>query len=64
MVQTCHFIGDSINGSEYDVAHVKWSGSWRMPTNDQIEELVNHSTSTWTKYNPLAELSVLKLFEK
>jgi len=30
--------------SEYDVAHVKWGGSWRMPTSDEFEELVENCT--------------------
>lgn len=29
----------SISGTSYDVAHVKWGGSWRMPTLDEIKEL-------------------------
>ncbi len=24
---------------EYDVAHVKWGGSWRMPTTNEVQEL-------------------------
>ena len=31
-----------------DVAHVKWGGSWRMPTHDELKELLNTSNSTWT----------------
>lgn len=34
-----------------DVAHVKWGGSWRMPTRDEIKELVNNCTWKWTTYN-------------
>ena len=36
---------------EDDVAHVKWGGSWRMPTFDEKNELVNKCTSTWTTQN-------------
>ncbi|MBO4315774.1 MAG: hypothetical protein J5867_07425, partial [Prevotella sp.] len=25
-------LGSDISGTEYDVAHVKWGGNWRMPT--------------------------------
>lgn len=32
-------IGDNICGSQYDVAHVKWGSSWRMPTYAEFEEL-------------------------
>ena len=32
-------IGTDITGTEYDVAHVKWGGPWKMPTLDQVQEL-------------------------
>lgn len=44
-------IGSNISGTQYDVAHVKWGGSWRMPTLDEIKELVNNCTWKWTTYN-------------
>ena len=34
-----------------DVAHVKWGGSWRMPTKDEIEELHDKCSWTWTTVN-------------
>ena len=36
---------------EDDVAHVKWGGSWRMPTLDEQNELLNNCTWTWTTLN-------------
>lgn len=42
-------IGDDIAGTEYDVAHVKWGGSWRMPSLDQIKELLDNCTQKWTQ---------------
>ena len=36
---------------EDDVAHVKWGGSWRMPTLDEQKELLNKCTWTWTTLN-------------
>jgi len=33
---------------EDDVAHVKWGGSWRMPTADEWKELCDNCTWTWT----------------
>ena len=33
-------IGDDIAGTQYDVAHVKWGGSWVMPSHTQILELL------------------------
>ena len=29
----------SICGTEYDIAHVKWGGNWRMPTFNELKEL-------------------------
>lgn len=36
---------------EDDVAHVRWGGSWRMPTKDEIEELVKKCIWEWTTKN-------------
>jgi hypothetical protein len=38
---TCHDLGSDIAGSEYDVAHVRWGGSWVIPSKAQIQELVS-----------------------
>ena len=32
-------IGTNINGTGYDVAHVKWGAGWQMPTDVEIKEL-------------------------
>lgn len=42
---SCHNLGDDIAGTQYDVAHVIWGGSWVMPSSDQIDELINNCTS-------------------
>lgn len=34
-----------------DVAHVKWGGTWRMPTMAEQDELRNNCTWTWTIQN-------------
>lgn len=31
-----------------DVAHVKWGGNWRMPTQTELNELLDNCTWTWT----------------
>ena len=36
----CHDLGESISGTEYDVANMKWGGNWQMPTLEQLEELL------------------------
>ena len=33
---------------EDDVAHVKWGGNWRMPTEAEITELLQNCAWTWT----------------
>ena len=48
---TCHDLGSDIAGTQYDVAHVKWGGSWMIPSLDQITELVNNCTYTWISIN-------------
>ncbi len=35
-------------GTDKDVAHVKWGGSWRMPTYSELNELVDHCDWRWT----------------
>ena len=37
--------------ADYDVAHVKWGGDWRMPTSDEQWELYNDCTWQWTNIN-------------
>lgn len=44
-------LGNSICGTQYDVAHMKWGGSWRMPTIDEFKELVNKCTWVSTTIN-------------
>ena len=36
---------------EDDAAHVNWGGSWRMPTLEEYDELINKCTWTWTTQN-------------
>ena len=48
---------------EDDVAHVKWGGSWRMPTKAEQDELRNNCTWTWydsgnTEFNGIAGYKV------
>ena len=48
---TCHRLGNDIAGTQYDVAHVKWGGSWVMPSKEQQDELKNNCTYNWTTEN-------------
>lgn len=36
---------------EDDAAHVNWGGNWRMPTDAEIQELLDNCTSVWTTEN-------------
>ena len=45
------YLGDDIAGTSYDVAHVRWGGSWVMPSLAQAQELINHCSSKWTSMN-------------
>ena len=38
---------------EDDAAHVVWGGDWRMPTSEEIEELITECTWTWTKIDDI-----------
>ena len=51
-------IGTNIAGTQYDVAHRKWGGSWQMPTADQFRELIVNCTHEYTMINGVR---VLKL---
>ncbi len=35
----------------HDAAHVKWGGSWRMPTDQELGDLCNKCDWTWTTMN-------------
>lgn len=50
-IETCHNIGGDITGSEYDVAHVHWGGSWVMPSQEQFLELISNSSYTGATVN-------------
>ena len=38
----------SIEGTEDDVAHITWKGSWRLPTKEEWEELSSKCNWKWT----------------
>lgn len=51
-------MGDDIAGTDHDVAHVKWGGNWRMPSKDEIQELVSDCTWTAATQNGVAGYTV------
>ena len=44
-------IGTEIGGTDYDVAHVKWGGNWRLPTQKEFRELADKCSWDWVKVN-------------
>ena len=44
-------IGSDISGTEYDVARIEWGNNWRIPTLDEMKELINCCTWEWTTIN-------------
>lgn len=44
-------IGEDIAGTEYDAATANWGSDWRMPTKEQMRELVDNCTWEWTQIN-------------
>lgn len=44
-------LGSDIAGTQYDVAYVRWGGSWVMPSEEQQDELLNNCTYEWTMEN-------------
>ena len=44
-------IGDDIAGTDYDAATVNMGASWRMPSKEQIEELINNTSRLWVQVN-------------
>ena len=36
---------------EHDAAHVQWGGEWRMPTRQELDDLVKKCDWTWKKVN-------------
>lgn len=44
-------MSDISGNAQYDAATANWGGSWRMPTGEQMEELVEHCEWEWTQVN-------------
>lgn len=42
-------IGSDIAGTGYDVARVRMGSPWRMPSDEQMEELINNCSRQWTQ---------------
>ena len=44
-------MSDISGNAQYDAATANWGGSWRMPTREQMQELVDHCEWEWTQVN-------------
>lgn len=44
-------MSDISGNVQYDAATANWGGSWRMPTVEEVEELVVHCEWEWTQVN-------------
>lgn len=44
-------IGEDISGTEYDAATVNLGKDWRMPTKEEMQELIDNCTWEWTQIN-------------
>ena len=42
---------DDIKGTSRDVAHIEWGGTWRLPTRDEFQELIDNCDYEWTEQN-------------
>lgn len=49
---------ENISGTEYDIAHVQWGGTWRMPTREEQKELVEQCE--WEKDTYIGKTSIDK----
>lgn len=48
----------SIAGTQYDAATKNWGGTWRMPTKEEMDELLTKCKWTWTTLNGIAGYKV------
>ena len=44
-------MGDMSGNPQYDAAAANWGGGWRMPTRDEMQELVDNCEWEWTQIN-------------
>ena len=50
--------GDEVLAPEHDAAHVHWGGGWRMPTRQELDDLVGKCEWTWTTVNDVQGYAV------
>lgn len=40
-----------ISGTKYDIATVQWGSQWRLPSDNEIKELIDNTSYVWTSRN-------------
>ncbi len=48
----------SISGSKYDIARLKWAETWRIPSCNEMEELMSQCKWIWTEKNGIPGFAV------
>ena len=54
-------MGDISGNVNYDAATANWGSNWRMPTNAEVEELLEECTWTWTTQSGVIGMKVTGL---
>ena len=54
-----HYIGNDISGTSYDVAHMKWGDGARMPSLEEIKELLDNCSWSLSTYNGVKGKTVI-----
>lgn len=50
-LESYDYIGTEISGTKYDAASASWGDEWRMPTKNEVEELINECEWIRDEYN-------------
>lgn len=48
-----------ISATIYDIARAKWGGKWRVPTRQEMDELINACTWEWTTIDDISGYKVI-----
>lgn len=52
-------ISDVSGNAQYDAVSANWGGSWRMPTKDEMQELLDYCELEWTQINGVKGATVV-----
>ena len=53
-------LGDISGNANYDAATANWGAPWRMPTREELKELIDNCTFKWTTQNGTIIIYVFK----